>query len=102
MKLDRLKQLYTSLKQNEEDYYIFKFVKNKVEFEILYDIHPSPHRLHFLVKGSTYHLILDVLNGFYINQSLSEVDYYALIKILNLPKSNKDKFKTTDFFNEFN
>lgn len=102
MKIDRLEQLYRSLKTNDETYFIFPFKKNNVTFEILFDIFKTPFELHFLQKDSNFSFYITVEKGFYINEMLNKKIYSALCKVLNLQYDPNNKFSSKAFFNEFN
>ncbi|OWP83922.1 hypothetical protein BWK59_07925, partial [Flavobacterium davisii] len=67
MKLSNLEKIYKRITQEGETYYIFPFIKNKVEFEILFDIYKTPFQLHFLQKSSDFSFNVIVEKGFKIN-----------------------------------
>jgi len=98
MKIDRLEQLYRSLKANDETYFIFPFKKNNVTFEILFDIFKTPFELHFLQKDSNFSFYITVEKGFYINEMLNKKIYSALCKVLNLQYDPNNKFSSKAFF----
>ena len=64
MKLKGLQQIYSSLITENETYFIFSFVKNEINFEVLFDIFKIPFELHFLKKSSNFRLKVIVEKGF--------------------------------------
>lgn len=102
MILSNLKELYKNLKQRNETYYLFSFVKNNVRFEILFDIFHSPFKLHFLQKENDFSFCIDVENGFIINDFLDKHTYKKLCEILKLKFDKNNPFSTKSYFEEFN
>lgn len=102
MKLNNLRRLYAGMKDNGESYYIFEFVKNKVVFEVVFDIYYSPFTIHFLQKESDFSFIVNVEQGFIINPLLKGELYSQLCNILNLKYDPNNRFSPKSFFEEFN
>lgn len=102
MKLNNLRRLYVGMKNNNESYYIFEFVKNKVVFEVLFDIYYSPFILHFLEKDSDFSFNIYVEQGFKISPLLKTNLYSRLCDILNLKYNPNNPFSPKSFFEEFN
>lgn len=102
MTLSNLRRLYVGMKNNNESYYIFEFVKNKVTFEILFDIYNSPFVIHFLQKDSNFSFTANVDRGFVIDAFLKEDIYNQLRNILNLKYDPNNRFSPKSFFEEFN
>lgn len=102
MRLTGLHQLHRDLHAKTETYCIFKFIKNRVEFDIFFDVGSSPFKLGFLVIRSNFELWLNVEKGFIIDVNLKREDYKQLINLLNLKFSKDNKFSTFAFFEEFN
>ncbi|MCQ4140607.1 DUF6037 family protein [Chryseobacterium sp. EO14] len=102
MKLNNLRRLYTGMLNNNETYYIFEFVKNKVVFEVLFDIYYSPFVLHFLQKDNNFSFTINVEQGFVVNPLLKGELYSKLCNILNLKYNPSNRFSPKSFFEEFN
>ncbi|PTT73795.1 MULTISPECIES: DUF6037 family protein [unclassified Chryseobacterium] len=102
MTLSNLRSIYAGMKNNGESYYIFEFVKNKVVFEVLFDIYYSPFVLHFLQKDSNFSFNINVEQGFVVNPILKRELYSKLCNILNLKYDPNNRFSPKSFFEEFN
>ncbi len=102
MKLTRIGQLYRSLKEAEETYFIFPFCKNEVTFEVLFDIFKSPFELHFLQRDNNFSFRINVEKGFIINTTIEKSIYSNLCRVLNLKYDPLNKFTPSAFFEEFN
>lgn len=102
MKLSNLEKIYLSVKVEKETYYIFQFVKNRVVFEILFDIFKAPFQLHFLQKSSNFSFKVIVEKGFVINPILDKAVYKNLCNALGLKYDANNPFKPHSFFQEFN
>jgi len=102
MKLEGIIPLYKKLKTSDKTYGVFKFTKNKVDFDILFDIGINPYKIGFLVINNDFQLWLDVLPGFNINTFLSKTELNSLIKVLKLKYDPDNQFSTKKFFEEFN
>lgn len=102
MKLDGIIPLQKKLKSSDKTYGVFKFTKNKVDFDIFFDIGITPYKIGFLVINDDFQLWLDILPGFKINTFLSKAELNSLIKVLKLKYDPDNKFSTKKFFEEFN
>ena len=102
MKLDGLIPLYRKLKSSERTYGFFKYTKNKVDFDILFDVGKIPFKIGFLVLNNNFQLWIDIKNGFIINPFLNKTDLVELFEILNLKYDPENKFSTKKFFHDFN
>ncbi len=102
MKLDGIIPLYKKLKSSDKTYGVFKFTKNKIDFDIFFDIGISPYKIGFLVINSNFQLWLKVLPRFNIDPFLKKAELNSLIKVLNLKFDPDNKFSTKNFFEEFN
>ena len=102
MKLTGLYSIYKELLAKNETYCFFNFTKNKVEFDVFFDIEKTPYKLGFLIVGNNFQLWLNVERGFIIDINLKNEDYKRLINILGLKFSKDNKFSTFAFFEEFN
>lgn len=102
MKLSGIIPLYKKLKSNDKTYGVFKYTKNKVDFDIFFDIGNNPFKIGFLVINDDFQLWLDIKTGFVINPFLDKTDLNKLIKVLNLKYDPENKFSTKVFFEEFN
>lgn len=84
-------------------YCIFPFQKNKVKFDIYFDIDKDPYQLGFIVKGTNLSIWFNIQRGFIVNCTLPKAQYSLLCSILNLQVAdNFTPFSPFDFFNEFN
>lgn len=101
MKLNRLENIYTGLRNDKETYFIFPFKKGKVTFDVLFDVFVDPYKLHFLQQQGSFGLLLLVSKDFYINTYLGD-DYYKLVSVLGLEYDPNNKFSSNAFFNDFN
>jgi len=101
VKLSRLENIYTGLRNDNETYFIFPFKKGKVTFDILFDILPQPYKLHFLQQQGAFSLLLLVSNNFCIDTYLGK-DYFKLMDVLGLKYDPNNKFSSNSFFDEFN
>ena len=102
MKLDGIIPLYKKLKSSDRTYGVFKFTKNKIDFDIFFDIGITPYKIGFLVMNSNFQLWLKVLPGFNIDPFLKKAELNSLINVLNLKFDPDNKFSTKKFFEEFN
>lgn len=102
MKLDGIIPLYRKLHTTNKTYGIFKYTKNKVDFDIFFDIGSTPFKIGFLVLNTNFQLWLHIQNGFIINPILKAEDYKNLVTILKLKFDPNNKFSTKDFFEDFN
>lgn len=102
MKLDGIIPLYRKLKSTNETYGVFKYTKNKVDFDIFFDIDCNPFKIGFLVLNSNFELWLNIKSGFIINIFLDKATLTKLIKVLNLKYDADNKFSTKNFFEDFN
>ncbi len=102
MKLDKLQSLYRSIKEHDRTYTTFKFIKNKIEFDIFYDIGRTPHRLGFILIRSDFSMWIDVTNGFNISTYIEKSTLKKLYDILGITSDPTNKFSTNSFFAEFN
>jgi len=102
MILSNLRELYKSLKENNETYYIFEYRKNNSCFQVLFDTFNSPFELHFLLKESNFSFKIIVQKGFHINEFLDRATYKNLCDVLMLKFDEKNPFSTKIFFEEFN
>jgi hypothetical protein len=102
MKLIGLENIYKELKINNENYFIFTFHKNKIIFDVLFDIFKEPYELHFIQKNKHFHFCIKVERGFNINPILKSNVYSELCKVLNLKYDPNNKFSPHAFFDEFN
>jgi len=102
MKLDGLIPLYKKLLTNELTYGIFKYTKNKVDFDIFFDIGDTPYKIGFLVLNNDFQLWIDLSKGFIINPILKPEDFKKLVRILKLKFDPNNKFSTKVFFEDFN
>jgi hypothetical protein len=102
MFLSGLRILYAELKKNDNTYCIFKFQKNKIDFDIFYDIAKNPFQLGFLVLKNDFQLWINIEKGFNLNPKLDPDDFFKLAKLLNLKPDINNKFSTKAFFEEFN
>lgn len=88
--------------QNDLSYCVFEFLVNNVEFDIFYDVGVTPNKIGFLPIGDARQLWLDVRRGFFIDDGLTNDQYYTLVNILGLERDPYNKFKPANFFNDFN
>lgn len=102
MILDGIIPLYKEIIKNKETYCVFPFTKNKIEFDVFFDIEKTPFRLGFLVIKSNFQLWLNVTRGFNISTVLDREDYKRLKDLLGLKYDPANPFSTTSFFEEFN
>lgn len=102
MILNNLRNIYNNLHLHNETYYLFNFVKNKVCFEVLFDIFPSPFQLHFLQRENNFSFHIDVEVNFKINLFLDSQTYRGLCEVLGLSFDKDNPFSTKSFFEEFN
>lgn len=102
MKLDGIIDLYKDMKQSNIDRYKFPFTYNKVNFDVFFLIDSSPFILMFGVKAHNFYFELEVKNGFYISDKISQDKYKELCEILGLQYDPNNPFKPSYFFNEFN
>ncbi|NVO09067.1 MAG: hypothetical protein HXX16_03805 [Bacteroidales bacterium] len=102
MKLAGLYPIYKELLAKNETYCVFKFTKNKVGFDVFFDIGQTPYKLGFLVIGNNFQLWLNIERGFVIDTNLKKADYKRLTEILGLKFNKDNKFSTFAFFEEFN
>ena len=102
MKLDKLQNLYHSIKEHDKPYTTFKFIKNKIEFDIFYDISKVPHKLGFILIRSSFSMWIDVKSGFNISTYIEKNTLNELYNILGITSDPLNKFSTNSFFAEFN
>lgn len=102
MKLNGIIPLYKKLKSTNKTYGIFKYTKNKIDFDIFFDIGTNPFKIGFLVLNDDFQLWINIKNGFIINPFLAKNDLNKLVEILNLKYNPNNKFSTKKFFEEFN
>lgn len=102
MKLNGLIPLYKKLKASDLTYGIFKYTKNKVDFDIFFDIGTTPYKLGFLVLNNDFQLWIDLKEGFIINPILKPEDFKKLVKLLKLKYDPNNKFSPKGFFEDFN
>jgi len=102
MKLTGLENLYRELIKNNEKYFLFIFQKNKIIFDVLFDIFEEPFKLHLMQKEKKFNLCINVEKGFNINPRLNSDEYSSLCNVLNLKYDPNNKFSTITFFDEFN
>lgn len=102
MVLDGLIPIYQEIKKRSETYCVFKFNKNKIEFDIFFDIGTNPFRLGFLLIESNFELWLDVQQGFRISTMLEREKLKELRELLGLKFDPNNPFSTKSFFEEFN
>ncbi len=102
MQLNNLKRVYILSKQENRDYCVFSFQKNKIEFDVFFDFNTTPYKLGFLPKNADIEIWLDVHSGFVIDSLISKEEYYSLTRILGLKYDPNNPFSTTAFFEEFN
>ncbi|MCT4662738.1 MAG: DUF6037 family protein [Tissierellales bacterium] len=100
MILDGLKPLYADMRKNNLERCKFKFVYNKVEFEVLYFIDCIPNKLSFGVLEKNFYFEKEVKKGFEITEYIEE--YLKLCEILELKFSKDGKFKPFYFFELLN
>lgn len=103
MVLTNLKMIYSQITRLNMTFCIFPFQKNKVKFDVYFDIKDSPFKLGFIAKNTNLSIWFDIQRGFIIDCRLSKEQYYLLCKILNLKKASEENpFSTSAFFDEFN
>ncbi len=102
MELTRLKQLYISIKDNKYTYALFKFQKNDVIFDVLFDIGVIPFKLGFILKNGNFDLWINVTNEFSVNPIIENNKYKELVKLLGLRYDPNNIFSPYAFFQEFN
>lgn len=103
MILTNLRTVCSQARRLNMTYCIFPFQKNKVKFDIYFDINKNPYQLGFIVKGTSLSIWFNIQRGFIIDCILPKAQYNLLCSILNLKATdNFTPFSTAAFFNEFN
>ncbi|HPL66620.1 MAG TPA: DUF6037 family protein [Smithellaceae bacterium] len=102
MKLDGLKPLYRSMKDQEIDRYRFGYTNGKASFDVFFFIDESPFILLFGVKGDKLSFEIEIFPGFQINLPLCKETYNNLCMILGLKYDPSNRFSPKDFFSQFN
>lgn len=100
--ISNLKSIYSQMKINKLERYIFEYEFNNIIFQCLYFLDESPHLLGFGVAKYNFYFEIEVKHGFQINPKLNESDYIQLCKILKLKYDPNNPFKPSIFFEEFN
>lgn len=100
MKLDGLKILYKSMKQEKIERYKFDFVYQGVNFDVLYFIDETPNKLAFGISQHNYYFEIPVNKGFEIQAFLNE--YNKFCKIMGFTYDPKSPYKPIYFFEELN
>lgn len=100
MKLDGLKDLYKSMKQQGIERYKFDFIYQKVNFDVLYFIDEIPNKLAFGIKTHNYYFEIPVKKDFEIKAFIHE--YNKFCKIMGFKYNPGSPYKPMYFFDEFN
>ncbi|MFA6413820.1 MAG: DUF6037 family protein [Syntrophales bacterium] len=101
MKLDGLRQLYRSMKDQEIDRYRFGHKHGKASFDVFFFIDEKPFILLFGVKGDRFGFEIEILPGFQINLPLDKEIYTNLCRVLGLQYDPNNRFSPKDFFEQF-
>lgn len=100
MKLDGLKNLYISMKQQDIERYNFYFTYQGVKFDVLYFIDEIPNKLAFGIKQHNYYFEVLVRAEFEIKAILEE--YNKFCRIMGFSYNPDSPYKPKFFFEEFN
>jgi hypothetical protein len=100
LKLDRLKNLYKSMKQQNLDRYKFDFTYQRVRFDVLFFIDEIPNKLAFGIRKHNYYFEIPVGKDFNLRPFLDE--YSKFCKIMGFTYNPESTFKPSFFFEEFN
>ncbi|MCB5951357.1 DUF6037 family protein [Enterococcus sp. BWT-B8] len=88
MQLLEIKPLLSDMRKNGETLDKFRFVYNKVTFEVIFFIDSTPFELLFGVIDENYSFILELKPGFQL-ESLPDDVFYKLCDILKLRPSKE-------------
>ncbi|WP_215900252.1 DUF6037 family protein [Acinetobacter ursingii] len=84
MKLDGLVPLFNSMRSQGIQRYKFNFRKNNVIFDVFFFIDESPFILLFVVRIKNFSFVVEVQNGFLINDKLPRETYKKLCEVLGI------------------
>ncbi|MDM1395585.1 hypothetical protein HX049_00065 [Myroides odoratimimus] len=102
MILNNLEQLHQQILNNNDTFCIFPFAKNKIVFNILFDIGTTPFKLVLLQKKGNFRLELVVTHNYNIDSMLDRELYKQLCEVLDLTNDSNNRFSTNAFFSELN
>lgn len=100
LKLDGLKELYKSMKQQNIERYKFEFSFNQIKFDALYFIDEVPNVMAFGIKKHNYYFEIPVKYEFEIKPFLDK--YAEFCRIIGFKYDPKKRFKPSIFFEHLN
>jgi len=100
--LEGIKELYSSMKNQNIDKTRFTFTFHKTQFDVLFFIDSDPFELVFGAKGKNFFFSHDVKKGFNINDNLDSAIYRKLCEVLELKNDPNNRFQPKYFFEAFN
>lgn len=101
MKLEGLKELYKSMKQQGIERYKFGFRFHKVKFDVLYFIDEVPNILAFGIKNHNFYFEIPVKKGFEIEPYFNN-HYGNFCRIMGFKFNPEQPFRPVIFFEQFN
>lgn len=102
MKIEGLKPLYSSMKQQNIDRCRFTFQFRGTFFDVIFFIDEEPYKLIFGAKRKNFYFERIVNAGFNIDTRFDPETYSELCKVLNLKYDPDNPFSPRYLFEEFN
>ena len=101
MKIDGLKGLYRSMKQQGVERYNFDFKFRNVSFDVFYFLDDVPNILMFGMKHHNFYFEIPVRKGFEIIPKLDD-KYHEFCRLMGFNYNSANPFKPSYLFAEFN
>lgn len=101
--LDRLRDLYNSMRAQSISRYRFSYKRGALTFDVMFLIDETPYALLFGAQGHNLSFEFQVQPGFrVVHPQLDKADYAALCRLLDLKWDPNNSFSPGGFLADFN